>query len=66
MDENNIILTTSRSFQVIVSFFQSYLIDDANKLINHISQWLQEPPLSLKLDANYPPNFILIGKNTNT
>ena len=61
MDKKEIIVTVSPSLQVIVSFFQSYLIDDANKLIDHISQWLQEPPVSLKLDANFPPNFILIG-----
>ena len=48
-------------FQLIVSFRWRPLIDANFK--KDIEQWLKEPePLAtLEIDANYPPNLIIIG-----
>ena len=48
-------------FQLIVSFRWRPLIDTNFK--KDIEQWLKEPePLAtLEIDANYPPNLIIIG-----
>ena len=54
------VTVTSQMLRLIVSFrWRSHL--DGN-FIKVISRWTQEPPASsLNPDANYPPNFILIG-----
>ena len=54
------VTVTNQMLRLIVSFrWRSHL--DGN-FIKVISQWTGEPPASsLNSDANYPPNFILIG-----
>ena len=56
------VTVTNQLSRLIVSFRWRNLLTD--KSIKYdISRWLQETaaPESLELDANYPPNFILIG-----
>ena len=54
------VTVTSQMLRLIVSYrFRPYL---DRKFIKDISQWIPEPPAaSHNPDANYPPNFILIG-----
>ena len=58
------VTVTNQLSRIIVSFrWRPLLIN--NSFQNEISQWLQKPPETLELDANYPPNFILIGGLSN-
>ena len=59
------VTVTSQLLRLMVSFRWRPLADD--DFIDDISQWLQEPPRSATStssnpDANFPPNFILIGR----
>jgi len=55
------VTVTNRLSRLIVSFRWRPLLTN-NSFQNEISHWLQETPdESSEPDANYPPNFILIG-----